>query len=59
MKRTNRSEGRELQVLNADELHHVIGGTDDPSKPIGDPGESGGSGSGDMDAVAQLFSGRR
>ena len=55
MKRTNRSEGRELQALTTDELRHVIGGTDDPSKPIGDPGD----GSGDMDAVGQNWSGRR
>lgn len=58
MTRNHRNDGRTLKVLSADEMRHVIGGTDDPSKPIGDPGEGGGSG-GDMEAVAQIWTGRR
>jgi hypothetical protein len=55
MKRINRQDERTLKVLNLDELRHVIGGTDDPTKPIEDPG----NGSGDLGAVAQNWSGRR
>ena len=55
MTRTNRSEERNLQALTDDELAHVIGGTDDPSKPVGDPGSS----NGDMGAVGQNWSGSR
>jgi bacteriocin-like protein len=56
MKRTNESTGR-MKVLTSDELAHVIGGTGDPSKPIGDPGESGNYG--DMEAVGQNWNGHR
>ncbi|HMB70434.1 MAG TPA: bacteriocin [bacterium] len=55
MKRTNRSDERTLQTLTNDELAHVIGGTGDPSKPVGDPGSS----NGDLDAVGQNWSGGR
>jgi len=55
MKRTNRSEERVLQTLTTDELAHVIGGTGDPSKPVGDPGDA----NGDLDAVRQNWSGGR
>jgi bacteriocin-like protein len=58
MMRNHRNDERTLKVLSADELRHVIGGTDDPTKPIDDPGEGGGSG-GDPEAVAQNWSGRR
>jgi len=58
MKRTNENDGRMLKVLTNEELAHVIGGTGDPSKPVGDPGESGDY-SGDMDAIGQNWSGRR
>lgn len=54
MKRTSEKDGRNLKVLDRNELQHVIGGTEDPSKPIGDPGESG-----DSDAVGQNWTGRR
>ena len=55
MKRTSENDGRMLKVLTNDELAHVIGGTGDPSKPIGDPGSS----NGDLDAVGQNWSGGR
>jgi len=55
MKRTNRSDERKLQPLTSEELAHVIGGTGDPIKPIGDPG----SANGDLGAVGQNWSGGR
>ena len=57
MKRTSENDGRILKVLTNDELAHVIGGTDDPSKPIGDPGDYGNYG--DMEATGQNWNGHR
>lgn len=54
MKRTSENGERMLKVLTADELRHVIGGTDDPSKPVGDPG-----GSRNADVMGQPWSGGR
>jgi len=56
MKRSSENSGR-MKVLTSEELAHVIGGTGDPSKPIGDPGETGNYG--DMDAIAQNWNGQR
>jgi hypothetical protein len=59
MTRKIESNGRTLKVLDRNELLHVIGGTDDPSRPIGDPGDNGGGSGDDLGAVAQNWTGHR
>jgi hypothetical protein len=59
MQRKSEITGRTLKALDRNELLHVIGGTEDPSRPVGDPGESGSGSDGDLGAVGQRWNGSR
>jgi hypothetical protein len=59
MQRKNEMAGCTMKVLDRNELLNVIGGTEDPSRPVGDPGENGGGSDGDLGAVGQRWNGSR